>query len=99
MTVVPRPRGRAEVEHPPWCDAENCPLSAVAAGMPHQSRELPVVVDGVRYGSVVLQQHASGPLLVGLAMRGMAWPPGVAEAMARAVDRAVERARVEAGRG
>ncbi len=99
MTAVPRPRAAAEVEHPSWCDRDSCPLAAVAAGMPHQSRELPVVVDGVRYGAVVLLQHANGPLQVGLAMRGMAWPPGVAEAMARAVDRAVERARVEAGRG
>lgn len=91
------PRGR--VEHPDWCDVGNCQLAAVGAGMPHQSRELPVVVDGVRYGAVVLQQHASGPLLVSLAMRGPAWTPAVAEALADALAKAARRARAEAGRG
>ncbi len=91
--VVPRPRGRAEVEHPSWCDVDSCPLVAVAAGMPHQSRELPVVVDGVKVGAVVLQQHRAGRVQVSTAMRGMAWSPEVAEALAAALVRAARRAR------
>lgn len=85
----------AELTHPSWCHVESCPLVAVAAGMPHQSRELPVVVDGVRYGAVVLVQSRNGPVQVSSAMRGLAWSPEVAEALAEALARAARRARAE----
>lgn len=65
--------------------------------MPHQSRELPVVVDGVQYGAVVLVQHASGPLQVSSAMRGIAWSPDVAEQLGEALIRAARRARAVEG--
>ncbi len=79
--------------HPSWCDVASCPSVAVAAGMPHQSVELEVRVDGVKYGGVVLTQHRFGPLQVSLSMRGMDWPPAVAEALAAALVRAARRAR------
>jgi len=63
--------------------------------MPHQSRELPVVVDGVKYGGVVLVQHRNGPVQVSSSMRGIAWPPDVADALAEALVRAARRARAE----
>lgn len=60
MTSVPLRRD--ELEHPSWCDAKACPMTAVAVGMPHQSRELRVM-DGPRHvASVVLVQHATGPV-------------------------------------
>jgi hypothetical protein len=70
-------------------------MTAVAVGMPHQSRELPVVVDGVKHGSVVMVQHASGPLQVSSAMRGLAWSPAVARALGEALVRAADRAEAE----
>jgi hypothetical protein len=79
--------------HPLWCDVATCPSVAVAAGMPHQSREFPVVVGNVKHGAVVLVQHRNGPVQVDMAMRGMAWSPGVAEALAAALVRAARRAR------
>jgi hypothetical protein len=85
-----------QLRHPSWCDTATCPSAAVAAGMPHQSRELPVVVDGVKHGAVVLQQHRNGPVQVSFSMRGLAWPPEVAEALADALVRAARRARAEA---
>ena len=81
--------------HPSWCDVSTCPSAALGAGMPHQSVELPVVVDGVKHGAVVLQQHRNGPVQVSTAMRGMAWSPDVVEALAAALVRAARRARVE----
>lgn len=83
------------LQHPSWCDVATCPSTAVAAGMPHQSRELPVMVAGVKYGAVVLQQHRNGPVQVSSSMRGLAWPADVAEALAEALVRAARRARTE----
>lgn len=64
--------------------------------MPHQSVELPVVVAGVKHGAVVLVQHRNGKVQVSTAMRGLAWSPDVAEALADALVRAARRARAEA---
>jgi hypothetical protein len=64
--------------------------------MPHQSRELPIVVDGVKYGGVVLVQSPSGPVQVSSSMRGLAWSPEVVEALADALVRAARRARAQA---
>jgi hypothetical protein len=83
----------ATLTHPKWCDTATCPSAAVAAGMPHQSPEWPVVVGGLKYGAVVLQQHRSGPVQVSFSMRGLAWSAAVAEALAEALGRAARRAR------
>ncbi|MGI5247521.1 hypothetical protein [Dactylosporangium sp. CA-139066] len=94
--TAPREVGRAELEHPSWCDAANCPLELMAVGGRHQSREIAVHDDdGRRVASVVLQQAASGRLMVAAFSRAQSWAPHVAERLGEALRRAAEMAKAE----
>ncbi|GAA2347528.1 hypothetical protein [Dactylosporangium salmoneum] len=92
----PRPVGRAELEHPPWCDAENCPLELMAVGGRHQSREVRVHDDeGRARASVVLQQAAFGRLMVAMFSRTQSWDPHVARRLGEALVRMADMADAE----
>lgn len=85
--TAPRPVGRAELEHPPWCEVDKCSLVAMAAGGCHQREWVVVDDEGTKVASVVLRQYARGTLRVGLASwaRAQEWPPRTAELIAAAM--------------
>jgi hypothetical protein len=94
--TAPRVPGRAELAHPPWCDVANCPLDLMAVGGRHQSAEIRVCDDGGQpRGSVVLQQAASGRLMVAMFSRSSSWEPHVARRLGEALLRAAELADAE----
>ncbi|GAA2623992.1 hypothetical protein GCM10010399_64190 [Dactylosporangium fulvum] len=92
--TAPRVRGRAELEHPPWCQAELCSLETIGVGGCHQ-REFVVTDDeGRKIASVLLRQYASGVVTVGaVGWRGrQEWPPAAAELVARTIVEATRYA-------
>lgn len=73
--TAPRPVGRAELEHPSWCQTELCQLEALGAGGFHQ-REFPVFDDdGTRFGSVLLRGYARGRVTVSVRSRRAEFSP------------------------
>lgn len=94
--TAPRPVGRAEQTHPSWCDKANCPLELMAVGGRHQSAEIRVHDDrGQPRGSVVVQQSASGRLMVGMYSGSNSWDPHVARRLGEALVRAANMADAE----
>ncbi len=94
--TVPRPAGRAELVHPSWCDAQNCPLDLMAVGGLHQSREIPVHDDdGRKLAGVVLRQAAGGRLRVEAAGRTTGLSPHTARRFGLALQQAADWADAE----
>jgi hypothetical protein len=81
--TVQRPVGRAELEHPGWCQTEFCSLESMPAGGCHQ-REFVVVNDeGRRVASVLLREYASGRVTIGAgSWLHREWVPREAELVA-----------------
>ncbi|MER7280575.1 hypothetical protein ABT369_39660 [Dactylosporangium sp. NPDC000244] len=81
--VTPRVPGPAELEHPPWCQRELCPLELLPSGGYHQ-REFPVIDDaGRRIAAVLLREYASGRVTIGAgSWLQRAWSPRDAELVA-----------------
>lgn len=95
-STVPRQPGRAELEHPSWCDMPNCPLVLMAVGGLHQSREIPVHDDdGRKVAGVVLRQAAAGRLRVEVGGRTQGLSPHTARRFGLALQEAAGWADAE----
>ncbi|GAA0719205.1 hypothetical protein Drose_05540 [Dactylosporangium roseum] len=63
---APRPRGRAELEHPAWCETRLCSLEMIGVGGCHQREWVVTDDEGRKVASVLLRQYASGAVTVGV---------------------------------
>ncbi|GGM52196.1 hypothetical protein ACFFX1_55680 [Dactylosporangium sucinum] len=81
--TAPRPRGRAELEHPSWCEVDKCSLETLGVGGAHQREFVVVGDDGKRVASVVLREYASGRVTIGAgSWLHREWSPREAELVA-----------------